>query len=293
MASIPPPPDDVASPGPPPTGSGSKITILAIVAIVAVVAIIGAVIALANSGDDDGTNAAASTTPSGSSVGAPEFVTARSGPFRIVLGWAPAQGVPADRYVVSRNGTVASNLEGTATSWVDDDVVPGTHYAYSIAAVATDGTSEAARITTETAEAPPATAPLEGVFDVHIHATSHFGFSNFGSGNGTLGWRFTPTCKNGPCDTKLADLHVKEFRLTLARSGASYHGDASFTGQVRCGSAPVTSSVTITVHVTDGGVVDGDWVATRVEGTMVQSESAQLGCVASGATYDVTGKIVR
>jgi hypothetical protein len=293
MASIPPPPNEATPPAPPPTGHGSRITVLAIVAIVAVVAIVATVIALANTGgSDDG-----SPTPSnGTSVGAvaaPEAVAAHPGPFHVVLTWAAGAGVPAERYLVSRNGTVTSNLSGDITRWVDDDVVPRTRYAYSVAAVAPDGTSEATRITTQTTSAPPGTAPLDGVFDVHVHATSHYGFANFGSGNGTLGWRLTPMCAHGPCDSRLADLHAKGFRMTLARSGASYHGSATVSGQVRCGSATVTSNVTITMHVTDGGVVDGAWVATRIEGTMVQTESEQLGCVASGATYDVVGRIVR
>jgi hypothetical protein len=33
------------------------------------------------------------------------------------------------------------------------------------------------------------------------------------------------------------------------------------------------------------------WVATRIEGTMDQSSSQQLGCVASGASFDLSGKI--
>jgi hypothetical protein len=264
---------------------------MAVVAAVVVIAIVGTVIALANGGDE-GSATPSSTGPSVGLVAAPANVVAHAAPFRVVLTWT-AGGAPPDRYIVSRNGTVTSNLAGDVNRWVDDDVVPGTHYAYSVAAVATDGTSEATRVTTETTSAPPATAPLDGVFNVHVHATSHYGFSDFGSGNVTLGWRFTPTCVHGPCDTKLADLHAEEFRVTLARSGASYHGSASVSGQVRCGGASVMSNITITVRVTDGGVVDGDWVATRIEGTMVQTESAQLGCVSSGANFEVTGRIVR
>jgi hypothetical protein len=291
MASIPPPPDTATPPAPPSTGRGSRTVVLAVVAAVVVIAIVGTVIALANGGDE-GSATPSSTGSSVGAVAAPANVVAHAAPFHVVLTWT-AGGAPPDRYIVSRNGTVTSNLAGDVTRWVDDDVVPGTHYAYSVAAVATDGTSEATRVTTETTSAPPATAPLDGVFNVHVHATSHYGFSNFGSGNATLGWRFTPTCAQGPCDTKLADLHTTDFRMTLARSGASYHGDASMSGQVRCGGASVVSNVTITVHVTDGGVVDKHWVATRFEGTMVESEAAQLGCVASGATYQVSGRLVR
>jgi len=293
MASIPPPPGEPAAPAPPPKSPSSRTTIIAIVASVAVIAILGTVLALANGGGTDEASASPSGSPSASSVVPPVGVSAHPGPFHVVLTWSAGPGAPADRFVVSRNGTVASNLSGDVTRWVDEDVVPETHYAYTVAAVGADGTSAPARITTRTTSAPLATAPLDGVFNVHIHATSHYGFGNFGSGNGTLGWRFTPTCAHGPCATTLVDLHQKDFRLTLARSGVSYHGSATLHAGVRCGSTPVSSNITITVRVTHAGVVHRQWVATRVEGTMVQTEPSQLGCIASGATYDVIAAIVR
>jgi hypothetical protein len=127
---------------------------------------------------------------------------------------------------------------------------------------------------------------------VHAQATSHYGFSNFGPEKGSLGWRFTPTCSGGPCDTKLADIHQKDLRISLNRSGTSYHGNVTLHGLVRCGGTPVASSITVTVHVTDAGVFHDKWVATRIEGTMSQFSSAQLGCIASGAAFDLRGKVV-
>jgi hypothetical protein len=292
MASIPPPPGEPAAPAPPAKSPSSRTTIIAIVVSVAVIAILATVLALANGGGGDEASPGSSGSPSASAVAPPVDVAAHPGPFRVVLTWSAGPGAPADRIVVSRNGTVTSNLDGDATRWVDGDVVPETRYAYTVAAVGPDGTSAPVRITTLTTSAPLATAPLDGVFNVHIHATTHYGFADFGSGNGTLGWRFTPRCAHGPCATELVDLHRTDFRMTLARSGASYHGSATLHAQVRCGSAPVSSNITITVRVTEAGVVHGHWVATRVEGTMVQAEPSQLGCVASGATYDVIGRVV-
>jgi hypothetical protein len=63
-------------------------------------------------------------------------------------------------------------------------------------------------------------------------------------------------------------------------------------GLVRCGGTAVASSITVTVRVTDAGVVRDKWVATKIEGTMSQYESQQLGCVASGAAFDLVGKVV-
>jgi hypothetical protein len=297
MASIPPPPDEPVPPvaperEPAPPAPSSKTTILAIVASVAVIAILGVVLALANNGGDDG-SATGSSSPSPVPVAAPHGVQVDASGFKVVVTWAPAEGGPVARYLVSRGGSVVARLDPDTTRWVDDDVIPETGYSYTVAAVGSDGTSATTRIVARTTTAPLATARLQGTFNVHIHATSHYGFSNFSAENGNLGWRLVPTCSKDPCDTKLTDLHQKDFRMTLVRSGASYHGTATVYAHVRCSGTPVASSFTIAVHLTDAGSANGRWVGTRIEGTMTQYESPQLGCVASGATFDVRGLIVR
>jgi hypothetical protein len=292
MASIPPPPDEPipsVSLGAPSPGPSSRTTILAIVASVAVIATIATVLALAHSGGDAG--ASPSASPSAAPVTAPGGLAADAGAFRVVLAWTRSPA--AVRYLVSRGGSVRARLGPQAQRWVDEEVIPETRYAYTVTSVGSDGTSAPARLTTRTSTAPPATARFEGTFDVHIHATSDFGFSNFGSANGNLGWRLTPSCAKGPCDVVLTDLHQKSFRMTMIRTGASYHGTATVDGRVRCGGTAVVSSYTVTVHLTHAGAVSGDWLGTRIEGSMDQFEPAQLGCVASGATYDVHGRVVR
>jgi hypothetical protein len=296
MSSIPPPPDEPTQPiappdRPPAPGPSSRTTMIAIVASVAVIAIIGTVVALANSGGDD-SSTSASPSPSQVAGVAPLVVlTAHETSSRVALTWTVGAGPAAVRYVVSRNGSEEANLQAGATRWVDHDVLPESRYTYAVQAIGQDGTTATSHVTARTKSAPIGTAPLTGVFNVHLHATSHYGFSSFGAESGNVGWRFTPTCTSGPCDTKLADLHQKDFRLTLDRSGISYHGDVTLHGLVRCGGTPVASSITVTVRVTDAGVFDEEWVATRIEGTMSQFSSQQLGCVASGASFDLTGKI--
>jgi hypothetical protein len=292
MSSIPPPPDPPAQPFTPKVdpqpGPSSKTTIIAILVSVAVIATIGTVVALANSGDQ------ASSTPTPGVTGgvAPiDILTAHETSSRVTLTWTVGTGPAALRYVVRRNGSVAANLLADATQWVDHDVLPESRYRYAVRAIGQDETTSTNHVTARTKSAPLGTAPLAGVFDVHLHATSHFGFSSFGAESGNVGWRFTPTCANGPCDSKLADLHQKGFRLTLDRNGTSYDGTVTVHGLVRCGGTPVASNITVTVRVTDAGVFHQEWVATRIEGTMNQSSSQQLGCVASGASFDVAGKI--
>jgi hypothetical protein len=294
MASVPPPPDrpTPAAPVLEPAGPGpsSKTTILAIVASVAVIAILGTVIAIANNGDSS--DASPSVSPTPVPVAAPDGLVADASALRVILSWTAGEGTPAVRYVVSRDGKVAATLGPHATGWVDDDVLPESRYAYTVAALGPDGSRAPSDVTARTQTAALATAALKGVFNVHIHATSHYGFSDFGSGNGNLGWRLAPTCSQGPCDTDLADLHQKDFRLTLARKGISYEGDVTLRGKVRCRGTAVASSFTVAVHPTDADVFRGRWVATKIEGTMRQFEPAQLGCVTSGATFEVAGRIV-
>ena len=292
MASIPPPPDQQTQPMAPPDapagpGPSARTTVIAILVSVAVIATIGTLVALANSGGE------ASPSPSAATgVAAANGLIAHETSSRVTLTWTVGQGTPPVRYLISRNGSSATILEGTATKWVDPHVLPETRYSYAVQAVGPDGTKATTHVIAHTKSAPLGTAPLRGVFDVHIHATSHFGFSNFGTENGNLGWRFSPTCKSGPCDTKLTDLHQKDFKLTLDRNVTSYDGNVTVHGLVRCGKAPVASSITVAVRVTDAGVVHGHWVATKIEGTMKQFESQQLGCVASGASFDLQGKVV-
>jgi hypothetical protein len=292
MSSIPPPPDQPTQAFTPPaertpTGPSSKTTIIAILVSVAVIATIGTVVALANSGGDE---ASASSSTTGG-VAPIDAVTAHETSSRVTLAWTVGTGPAAVRYVVSRNGSVAATLQADATQWVDHDVLPESRYRYTVRATGPDGTTSTNHVTARTKSAPLGTAPLTGVFNVHLHARSHFGFSSFGAESGDVGWRFTPTCAHGPCDTKLADLHQNDFRLTLDRKGISYHGTMTVHGLVRCGGTPVASSIAVTVRVTDAGVFHKAWVATRIEGTMDQSSSEQLGCVASGASFDLQGKV--
>jgi hypothetical protein len=83
------------------------------------------------------------------------------------------------------------------------------------------------------------------------------------------------------------------FVVTMTRNGAAYQGTVSISGIVKCAGADVTSTFTVSVHATDAGAVRDRWVVTKVQGTMTQSEAAQLGCIASGATYSVAGSLVQ
>jgi hypothetical protein len=297
MDVIPPPTEHDArsAPASPPTRSPGEpdhrtVTIVTIVACVAIIAVIGGAMAIAGGGRE--VASATPAAPSPTAVAAPQTMDAHPAAFVVVLTWAQGDGLPVSYFAVTRNGRPITTLKPDTTTWIDRSVTPETRYVYAVAAVAGDGTRALTRVVTKTPTAPLSTARFQGTFNVHLHATSHFGFSNFHGEDQTAGWRSTPTCRKGPCDTKLADLHRKAFVLTLARNGAAYHGTVSMSGIVKCAGADVTSTFTVSVRATDAGAVRDRWVVTKVQGTMTQSEAAQLGCIASGATYSVAGSLV-
>ena len=297
MDVVPPPSEHDAPPEAPPHGARPAgeldhraVTVVTIVACVAIIAVIGGAMAVAGRG---GNASASPTTPSPTAVAAPETMDAHPAPFVVVLTWAQGQGLPVSYYAVTRDGRPITTLPPTTTTWIDRSVTPETRYAYMVSAVGADGRRALTRVVAKTPTAPLATARFQGTFDVRLHATSHFGFSNFHGENQTAGWRSTPTCHKGPCDTKLVDLHRKNFVLTLTRSGPAYHGTVSVSGIVRCAGADVTSTFSVSVRATDAGAVRDSWVVTKLRGTMTQSETAQLGCIASGATYSVHASLVR
>jgi len=268
MDVIPPPSEPDAPPAPAaratrPSGEPDHraVTIVTIVACVAIIAVIGGAMAVAGGGGD-----AASTTaaPSPTAIAAPQTMDAHPAAFVVVLTWAPGDGLPVSYYAVTRDGRPITTLPPTKTTWIDRSVTPETRYTYAVAAVGADGTRALTRVVATTPAAPLSTARFAGTFDVHLHATSHFGFSSFHGEDQTAGWRSTPTCRRGPCDTKLSDLHRKAFVLTLTRSGAAYHGTFSVSGIVTCGGADVTSTFTVGVHATDAGPVRDRWHSSAV-----------------------------
>ena len=54
----------------------------------------------------------------------------------------------------------------------------------------------------------------------------------------------------------------------------------------------MTSTVAINVKVVKAKAIEGAWTATRIKGTMVQTEEAQLGCVATRLDQSVIGTVV-
>jgi hypothetical protein len=134
-------------------------------------------------------------------------------------------------------------------------------------------------------------ARLEGVHTVLVRVTSHSGYREIDERYRT-GATFRPRCPAGPCDVRLVGLVDRGFRTVLRRRGATYAGSARGRFNVRCGDVETISEVALELRVVRARVVAGEWVATRLEGTMVRAEAAQLGCVASRAEMDLRARLL-
>ena len=252
--------------------------------------------ALVRSGDED--PAAASVgppvTPTPAPPNAPVNLHAAAGAFQVKLTWhaGNGDGSATDRYDIERNGQVVGHADDVVTSWLDEDVLPGQAYAYQVIAVSAEGGRARASVDVKTKSAPPATAALIGTFDVKVHATSHSGFSTFGRERYRSGWRFQPGCDRPPCDTQLRDIHEKDFIVTLNQTEGTYQGsDSASFGS--CNGHTVSSTFTVTLHVTRAGEVHGEWRVTKISGTMSQYAAAQLGCVSTSATFEFVGTALK
>jgi hypothetical protein len=283
----------VASPpsATPPSRRRWPIVVIVVGAVILVVGAIGAVVAA--TGDSLSSGSSSSTAAPSPSVAPPSTptnlrATARS--FQVKLTWHPGtEGSPATRYDIRRDGTFVGEAKASASSFTDNDAVPSEHYRYTVTAVGADQQRAVANVDVTTKGAPPGTAALVGTFNVHLHNTSHAGFSSFRNTDFSDGWRFQPRCKQPPCRTQLRNINNKKMVVSLKQNGGSYTGSTSVAGLVTCQGHDVTTSITVTIHATQADAVHDAWQITKFTGTMSQSASAQLGCTSSSASFTVTG----
>jgi hypothetical protein len=280
---VPPPPPPVAGSG----GSGrSRLPIALAVALVLVLAMTGAGVAL-RTGDSSTSPGGGPTKPPSA---APVDLTAHVRSFEVLLAWKQG-ALPAEVwYRIVRNGKRVDVVPVTTFAWTDMEAQPGSLYTYEVVAVGKSNEASA-EVSIKTPVARPATARLEGLFRVRLDPTSHYGFSRFGS-TPKLAWWFTPKCTSGACDTRLDQSLSVEFTALLRKRGSAYRGVFTWHGRTTCGGTSVFTAVTVDLHATKAEVADGKWRVTQIEGTMSELSPQQLGCVASGALYDLVGPLV-
>lgn len=219
----------------------------------------------------------------------PTSVEASARPFAVLLQWEAPEG-DADRLAVYRDGDRLAPLEPSRTRFVDDSVLPAVRYTYVIEAVVDGKASKSDAIRVKTPPAPLGMARLEGTFTVDLRDTSHYGFSSF-PGDIQSGWRFKPKCRRGACDVTWKDAQGVALAGVLENTGARYEGTAT-TRLASCGDLRGSGTVTVRIEVVKAGSVRDAWRATKIVGTFLERFPSQLGCVASGADYQVTGTLI-
>jgi hypothetical protein len=219
----------------------------------------------------------------------PTAVEASARPFAVTLRWAAREG-EADRFVVYRDGDRLVPLEPNRTRFVDDSVLPAVRYTYVVEAVGDGKASKSDPIRVKTPPAPLGMGRLDGTFTVDLRDTSHYGFSSF-PGDIQSGWRFKPECRRGACDVTWTDAQGVALAGVLKNNGARYEGTAT-SRLASCGDLRGSGTVTVRIEVVKARSVRDAWRVTKIVGTFVERFPAQLGCVASGADYQVTGTLI-
>ena len=196
--------------------------------------------------------------------------------FTVRLSWGvdPASA-KIENYEIKRNGH-ALFASTTSTSYRDTDVRPGKTYSYEIRAIGVNETSDP--VTDEVTIKTPslAEARVEGDFGITGMVTSQSGYSKYEALS--AGWHMKPKCRRGACDVVWRDVSEKVMHGVLGQKGKEYNG--SYTGffWVSCEGTHSTSNVDIALKVVKARALDGEWLATKLQGTIDSSETPQFGC---------------
>jgi hypothetical protein len=210
--------------------------------------------------------------------------------FTVRLSWsADPDSLKIVEYEISRNGRKLTTSSGTSMSYTDTEVRPGKKYDYEIrskgASAASDPVSDEVRIKTPSL----AEARLDGDFGVSVKVVSQSGYSSFE--RGSLGWHFKPKCRDGACDVVWQDVVLKNVHAVLKQKGKEYSGSYHGYFGVSCGGTHSSSTVDVSFKVAKARALAGEWRATKIEGTVDNSEVSQFGCISGSASVAVKGTL--
>ena len=234
--------------------------------------------------------APAATVSGSTSVDSPTDFTAEPDNERlgVVLTWsAPAAAV--DSFMILRDGFQRRRVPGSATTFIDEQIDLGRWYVYEIEAELGEETSARAEASTVVERPPIEEARLAGTFSVELQATRLTGFEESGPSESKDVMSLRPNCERGACSVLRWSLRLAGSDGTLRLKEGTYKGSASGPSRTLCGDQAMTSRVTLSLHVTEAELMDHEWRATEIEGTLDEVALEQLGCVGTRATYDVTG----
>ena len=121
--------------------------------------------------------------------------------------------------------------------------------------------------------------------------TSHYGITGV-EPHTNWGFGFQPRCASGPSYATFTLGFDSGIKVKLERTGANYHGSTSGQLGYTCASHPMTTTASITIHVTKAGAVDGAWRVLRFAGTLTFDSAAQLGCRSGHEAELIKGVLV-
>lgn len=241
--------------------------------------------------DTGGGDEAGPTETAKPKLTAPTGFTATPEGFTVTLSWTPPSGGPeVDGYDVYRDGSKLQSVAAAETTFTDDRVTPGKAYTYEIRARSKAQMSPAASADVEIKVPPLSAARVEGDFSVVTRVVSKSGYSRF-EDKSSYGWHFAPKCGKGPCNVLWKDVFQKRIRALLKRTKGRYAGEYHGLYLTKCGGTTSVSTVNLALKVAKARAVAGEWRATRLTGTLTNSETAQFGCVSSRAQHSVVAKV--
>jgi hypothetical protein len=192
-------------------------------------------------------------------------------------------------YTLKRDGTFLTSVEGT--SYKDTGVRPKKTYTYEVDVRDPTGKdAPGANVSASTPKAPPLSeARLSGSYGVRFVFTSE-NYSNRHVGNKySEKWRLKPKCPDGACSTVLITNMPGAKSGVLTLKGGTYHGSVSDTFAV-CQGTHVRETVTVTLHVTRGKFLHGEWTATTFAGTTSDYTPSGGGCVSGSSESSMTAR---
>jgi hypothetical protein len=210
--------------------------------------------------------------------------------FSVRLSWnTDPASAKVEGFEITRNGRPLTRPAETSTSYTDTEVRPGKKYAYEIRAEGTSAASEP--VTDEVRIKTPslAEARLDGDYGVTVKIVSQSGYSSFE--RGSYGWHFKPKCRHGACDVVWRDVVLKNVHAVLKQKGKEYSGTYHGYFGVSCGGTHSSSTVDVSFKVAKARALAGEWKATKIEGTVDNSEVSQFGCVSGSASVAVKGTL--
>jgi Trypsin-like peptidase domain len=219
----------------------------------------------------------------------PTGVRAETGAFQVELSWDTSEHPDVYGYRVYLGSESVGAVRGTR--FVDVGLLPAHEYTYAVRAFSSGGQSEPTFIRVTTRKAPKASARVDGLFSVAFSKGSHRGFASFQSQSGSE-WMLSPVCDSGPCRVVWRSFDYPGVRVTLLRNRGSYHGVYFGDLGIGRGNSTPISVLTVRTRVTEANVLDEQWAATALHGSLVVQTRPQFGCVGSRVSYSIDATLL-